>query len=196
MRMPPASGRDNRPAAWQNAPMHQLLLMRHAKADRDDRGVADRDRVLTARGREAAMAMRRAMRELGLAPDLVLVSPSRRTKETLAALEPWDDMPLIDEVDRLYLASATQLAAALREISETVRSILMIGHNPGLHELAIRLASPTMASPPKALARLAEGFPTAALAEYAVAGPWWSLGAGSGQLLRFLAPRDLAEPAA
>ena len=120
--------------------MHELLLMRHAAAAFPARGVADPDRPLNARGRRAAAAMAGAMRELGLQPDLVLVSSSRRTLQTLEALTPFEDNALIEPTDALYLASAPQLMDAVRRTPETVRSLLLIGHNPGLHELALALA--------------------------------------------------------
>jgi phosphohistidine phosphatase len=172
--------------------MHQLLLLRHAKSSWDDPTLPDRDRSLNKRGRRAAAAIRRAMHELGLAPDVVLVSPARRTQETLAALEPWDDTPLVEAIEPLYLASAQQLLAILRGVSETVRSVLLIGHNPGIHELAVMLAAARAQSASgDTTRRLAAGFPTAALAEFAVAGPWRQLDAGGGQLVHFLTPRDL-----
>jgi phosphohistidine phosphatase len=181
--------------------MHQLLLLRHAKSSRDDATLPDRDRPLNKRGYRAAAAIRGTMRDLGLAPDVVLVSPARRTQETLAALEPWDDTPLIEPIETLYLASAAHLLAVLRGVSETVRSLLLIGHNPGMHELAVMLAGPRAQSPAGETAkRLAAGFPTGALAEFAIAVPWRQLGAGGGQLVHFLTPRDrrdgeTAEPA-
>jgi phosphohistidine phosphatase len=172
--------------------MHQLLLLRHAKSSWDDATLPDRDRPLNKRGQRAAAGIRGAMRELGLAPDVILVSPARRTRETLAALEPWDDTPLIEPMESLYLASAPCLLAVLRGVSETVRSLLLIGHNPGMQELALMLAG-TRAQPgmERAANRLAEGFPTGALAEFAVAVPWRQLDVGGGQLMRFLRPRDL-----
>ena len=138
--------------------------------------------------------MRQAMRELGLAPDVVLASPARRTQETLAALEPWDDTPLVDVVDALYLATVPDLLAVLRDVSETVRSVLLIAHNPGLHDLAVVLAGDRAEG--EAAQRLAAGFPTAALAEFSVAGQWRQLDAGGAGLVRFLTPRDLPETAA
>jgi phosphohistidine phosphatase len=119
--------------------MRQLLLLRHAKSSWDNKAMPDEDRPLSPRGRRAAAAMRQAMRELGLAPDMVMLSPSRRTRETLEALEPWDDAPLIEPMEVLYLATVGQLLAVLRGVPETVRSVLLIGHNPGMHELAVRL---------------------------------------------------------
>jgi phosphohistidine phosphatase len=138
--------------------------------------------------------MRQAMRELGLIPDVVLVSTARRTQETLEALEPWDDAPLIEPMDGLYLANSIQLIAALHGVAETVRSVLLIGHNPGLHDLAVSLAGPrTMAGGSEAARRLAAGFPTGALAEFVVAGSWWELREGGGRLVRFLTPKMLEE---
>lgn len=168
--------------------MHQLLLLRHAKSSWDDAKLADRDRPLSKRGRRTATAMRKTMMDLGLAPDLVLVSPSRRTQETLAALEPWDDTPLVEQVEVLYLASAQQLLAVLRDVNETVRSVMLIAHNPGMQELAVLLAGGSHG-------RLNGGFPTTALAEFSVATQWQQLDAAGARLVRFLTPRDLQETA-
>ena len=169
--------------------MHQLLLLRHAKSSWDEAKLDDRDRPLTERGLRAAATMREAMHALGLAPDLVLVSPARRTLQTLDALEPWDDTPLIEQIEALYLAHPAQLLATLHEVPETVRSVLLIGHNPGMHDLAQALNQ--HATPTDAARRLVAGYPTGALAEFAVAGAWMHLGAGGGRLTRFLTPREL-----
>ena len=137
------------------------------------------------------------MRELGLQPDLVLVSSSRRTLQTLEALTPFDDNALIEPMDTLYLAPVSLLLEAVRKVPETVRSVLMIGHNPGLHELALALAGDAApaggggGAASVAAAALAEGFPTAALAEFTIAAPWRAVAAGGGRLVRFLLPRDL-----
>ena len=171
--------------------MHQLLLLRHAKSAWDDSSLADRDRPLSKRGRRAIAAIRDAMRELDLGPDVVLVSPARRTRETLEGLEPWDSMPLIEPIERLYLASSKDLLAVLHEVNETVRSLMLIGHNPGMHELAIELVRSRPST--DATARLIASFPTAALAEFSIAVPWARLDTGGGQLIRYLTPRDLRE---
>jgi phosphohistidine phosphatase len=172
--------------------MHQLLLLRHAKSSWDDASLPDRDRPLNKRGRRSVAAVREAMNELGLAPDLVLVSPARRTQETLARLEPWDDTPLIESMEALYLANAEDLLAVLHSVNETVRSVLLIGHNPGMHDLAVMLTGARGGTDPDAVAgRIAKGFPTGALAEFAITGPWQLLDAGGSRLVRFLAPRDL-----
>jgi phosphohistidine phosphatase len=171
--------------------MHQLLLLRHAKSAWDDPSLTDRDRPLSKRGKRAIAAMRDAMRELELTPDVVLLSPSRRTRETLEGLEPWDSTPLIEPIERLYLASIQDLLSVLHEVNETVRSLMLIGHNPGMHELATQLMMSRAAT--EAANRLAASFPTAALAEFSIAGPWARLDSGGGQLIRYLTPRDLRE---
>lgn len=177
--------------------MRQLLLLRHAKSSWDDPHLPDHARPLNARGRQAAVAMRRAMRDLALAPDIVLVSSARRTLQTLEALGPWDEMPLIEPMDALYLAAAPQMLQVLRGVAETARSVLLIGHNPGLHDLAVMLAGTgALAAGGGAAQRLAQSYPTGALAEFTVPGPWWQLDRGGARLHRFLAPRDLPEMAA
>ena len=172
--------------------MRQLLLLRHAKSSWDDSNLPDRDRPLNNRGRRSVARMRLAMHEFGLTPDLVLVSAAKRTMQTLEALEPWDDVPLIEPMDTLYLASATQLLEALRAVADTVRSVMLIGHNPGMHDLALALAAPPATPAERAAERsLAEGFPTCGLAEFTVAAAWSLLEPGGGRLQRFLTPRGL-----
>jgi phosphohistidine phosphatase len=173
--------------------MHQLLLLRHAKSSWDDAKLADRDRPLNKRGYRAAASMRQAIIDLGLIPDLVLVSPARRVHETLAALEPWDETPLIESIEALYLANAEQMRTLLQEVNETVRSVMLIGHNPGMQELAAQLAAGSFDSEFKR--RLLAGFPTAALAEFSVGTRWEQLDAGATRLVRFLTPKTLAESA-
>ena len=134
------------------------------------------------------------MLDLGLTPDVVLVSPSRRTLETLAAIEPWDDTPLVEQLELLYLATAAQMLAILQGMNETVRSVLLIGHNPGMHELSVQLAGSTVAS--EATQRLAHAFPTGALVEFAIATQWQHLAAEGSRLVRFLTPKDLPETTA
>ncbi len=169
--------------------MHQLLLLRHAKSSWDDANKPDRDRPLNQRGRTSAALMRHTMLDLGLSPDLVLVSSAKRTLETLEALEPWTDTPLIEPMDALYLATAGQLMDALRDVPETVRSVLLIGHNPGLHDLALTLCNDPN---PPAARQMTAGFPTAALAEFTIGAPWSRIMPGGGRLVRFLTPRGLS----
>lgn len=172
--------------------MRQLLLLRHAKSSWDDRDIPDHERPLNRRGELAAAAMRTAMDGLGLAPDVVLVSTSRRTLQTLAALEPWAETPLVDRLESLYLAPAPMLLKAVREVGAMARSVLVVGHNPGLHDLAMLLIGAQAASYDNAdIRRVSESFPSGALAEFAITGPWSTLDEGGARLTRFLCPRDL-----
>jgi phosphohistidine phosphatase len=172
--------------------MHQLILLRHAKAAPKAAGSSDHERPLTEAGRGAATAIGRAMRKAGLAPDVVLVSSALRTQQTFEALEAaavWDERPNIDSLPALYMAPPHQIRDMLRGLPETVRSALVVGHNPGLHELALSLAGPL--NPQPDLARMSHGFPTASLAEFLVTTPWRRLGPGATSLQRFLQPADI-----
>lgn len=172
--------------------MRQLLLLRHAKSSWDDRDLADHDRPLNPRGHQAATAMRGAIQSLGLIPDQVLVSTATRTLQTLEALEPWPERPLIDPLDTLYLAPSPMLLVTLRGTAETVRSLMLVGHNPGLHELALLLVGAHGMVPGDEHTRaLAQGFPSGALAEFSVPGPWHTLDTGGAHLARFITPRSL-----
>ena len=172
--------------------MRQLLLLRHAKSAWDDPALSDHARTLNARGRANAASMRRAIQDLGLVPDVVLVSSARRTLQTLEALAPWEESPLIEPMDRLYLATAPQILAILHGVSDTVRSVMVVGHNPGLHDLALTLAGAhAMTANSQMTRHLAEGFPAGALAEFTIAPRWCDVGQGGGRLVRFLSPRDL-----
>ena len=170
--------------------MRQLLLLRHAKSSWDDPRLPDHARPLNARGRQAAAAIRDAMRRLDLLPELVLVSSARRALQTLEALQPWDKPPRIEPQDALYLAAPDALLGVLQAQDDAVGRVLLIGHNPGLHELSLQLAGDT---PERS--QLAPEYPTGALAEFQVPGPWRTLQSGS-RLVRFITPRDLPQIAA
>ena len=131
------------------------------------------------------------MRDLNLVPDMVLVSTAQRTMQTLQALEPWDETPLVEPMDSLYLAPAPALLATLRGVPETVRSVLLVGHNPGLHELAVLLVGAQETLGNADMRSLADAYPSGALAEFALPGPWQSTAEGTGRLIRFICPRDL-----
>jgi phosphohistidine phosphatase len=117
--------------------MRRLYLLRHAKSSWEDAGLADHDRPLAPRGRRAAKAIGRYLRDSGIEPQLVLCSSARRAQETL------ERAGLAGRVEpELYGASADALLARLRHISPEVRSVMLIGHNPGVQQLALLLARP------------------------------------------------------
>ena len=167
--------------------MKILYLFRHAKAAPEDRE-SDAERRLTKRGRKAAAAMGEYLAQLEPPPQLVLCSTALRTRETLDEVLPaFDRAPQLLFEDALYLASATRLFDRLRRLPEQAESVLLIGHNPGLHQLAVTLASEA--------GELAEGFPTAALAVLRVPGRWLALRPHQAKLIDFTTPKALrADP--
>jgi len=171
--------------------MPVLHIFRHAKSNRDDPGLDDHDRPLSSRGRKAAPAMARWMAENGVAPGLVLVSTARRTRETWALMQGAFAGPRPEVVfeDALYLASVDELLARLRRLSDDDgREVMLIGHNPGLHDLAVTLAGAD-AGP-----ALVEKFPTAALCSLRLgAKSWGRIAPGSGKIIRFVRPVDISE---
>ena len=167
--------------------MRRLLLLRHAKSSWSDAGVRDHDRPLNARGRAAAPRVGTHLRDAGLVPDLVLCSSARRTCETLARLELPDTTAIV--VDRaLYLAHPEAVIDLVRGAADSIATLMVVGHNPTTHELALDLAG---AGDPDTLAALGQKFPTAALAVLTLPGPWAGLDHGTATLDRFVTPRDL-----
>ncbi len=108
--------------------MHQLILLRHAKAVPEGKG-PDHERALTDIGRAAATAIGQAMKKAGLAPEVVLVSTATRTQGTLEQLESagvWEEWPNIDTIPALYMANAAQIRDMLRDLPETVPQRRMV----------------------------------------------------------------------
>ena len=173
--------------------MPELLLLRHAKSDRQGRRLGDFDRPLAARGRHAAPLIGRYLAAEGLEPDLVLCSTARRAVETLELLlTALASAPEIGYLKTLYLAPPSRLLAVLRRQGPDRGRILLVAHNPGLHNLAVVLAGQGGHGGSSEAARLlAEKFPTAALARFQVDG-WPELGRTPARLLAFVRPRDLA----
>ena len=171
--------------------MHQLIFLRHAKAEAATRGQSDHSRALTDQGRRAAKKIGEAMRQAGLAPEVVLVSNATRTQQTLEELENapvWDEWPNIESLPQLYMATPAQILGQLRALPETVRSAIVIGHNPGLHELILELAGEGKAD--ATAARIKEGYPTATLAEFLVTTTWKQLGQSGTSLERLFLPTN------
>lgn len=172
--------------------MPELLLLRHAKSRWDRPGAEDHERDLAPRGLAAASRMGRLLREEGLIPDLALCSTALRARRTwdLAAAELAREVPT-EHARTLYLASAEALLMVARQRGADAGAarLLLIGHDPGLHELARRLAANGDAT---ALAALREKFPTAALVRIALPAKDWRETTGDdGTLLGFWRPRDL-----
>lgn len=168
--------------------MKHLYLLRHAKSSWAEEGIDDHDRPLAGRGKKDAQRLEEYLRQAHIAPALVLCSSARRTRETLKGIQP--ALPKTTKVaieDGLYLASARDVIKRLRDVADGVASVMVIGHNPTLQELALALA--TRGAP---LARLRENLPTGSLVSIALPeGPWSKVGKEEGELTSMITPSDL-----
>lgn len=156
----------------------RLYLLRHAKSSWKDPALADHDRPLAPRGRRASKAIGRYLRDHDIEPELVLCSSAKRARQTLERLGPAGLDARIEP--ELYGAGAHDLLARLRAVPEDVASVMLIGHNPGMEQLAFMLSG------------LDDKFPTAALATFECSG-WRTL--EHAELIDYVKPRDLDAPA-
>ena len=170
--------------------MHRLLILRHAKSSWAEPGASDHDRPLNRRGEEAAPRIGAYLRRHELIPDGVLCSTARRARATwdlVAAEAP--TAPAATYESRLYDASPRTLLDVFRHAPADARSVLVVGHNPGLHEVATLLIA---AGDLDDRERLREKLPTGGLVviDFTIA-DWAKLHARSGRLERFVVPRML-----
>ena len=167
-------------------PDRLAYLLRHAKSSRDDPELPDHERPLNPRGLKAAKRVAEHMRRSGIAPALILCSSARRAQETAAPIHRMlGSRAKIKVEDGLYAASAAQLLERLRRVADPVPSVMVIGHNPGIQELAVQLIADQ-----ETKVRLAARFPTAALATLDVGAlRWRQLKPGSVELVAFTTPR-------
>jgi phosphohistidine phosphatase len=171
--------------------MRRLLLLRHAKAERPVPLGQDRDRKLAPRGREDAPKLGAFMVRHALIPERVIVSTAKRARET------WDlvaaaigKSPPAEFDERIYEAAPQAILKVIKESNPKVHTLLIVGHNPGLQELAAELiASGNL----EARQQLNEKFPTAGLVviDFAL-DDWTRLHAHAGRLDHFVSPRSLA----
>lgn len=170
--------------------MKTLHLLRHAKSSWNDDRLGDHARPLAPRGRRNAKAMGRFLCEQKIVFDRVRCSNARRAVQTwrrVAARLPEEIEASIDE--ELYLADLDGLMELLHREDDAVASLLLVGHNPGLAELALALCCEDSAPD---LQRIASKFPTGAYAAIALDSEFWrDARPGCGRLLRFQPPRDL-----
>jgi len=164
-----------------------LLLLRHAKTERPKPGEPDRDRRLTSRGRADAPIIGAYMTRHGLVPDLALVSPVTRAEETWALVAAaFAKEPQVVEDERIYNAGPEKLISIIRKTGDA-RALLVVGHNPGLHELAVALIA---SGDVEARERVSEKLPTSGLVVIDLPVDDWSrLRPNSGRLERFVSPR-------
>jgi phosphohistidine phosphatase len=172
--------------------MPTLILLRHAKSSWDEPGLDDHERPLAPRGTRAATAIGRFMARKDLRPDLILCSGAVRTRATVALVLPEIGAEGVKVVcdDALYLATPTVLLDRIRRIPDDVAQAMIVGHNPGLHALALEL---TGAGSRRDIAQLATKFPTAGLAwlTFPLA-RWGAVGPAGGRLDGFMSPKRLS----
>ncbi|WP_174274228.1 SixA phosphatase family protein [Sphingomonas bacterium] len=170
--------------------MKRLTLLRHAKSGDDGLVARDFDRRLNTKGRRAARAIGKHLREGGTHFDRVIASPAVRVAETLEevsagygpGIEPaWER--------RIYLATADELLDLIHEVPDEADDLLLVGHNPGLEELVLMLV-PAQADGDRSAVE--EKYPTASVAQIDLDSPHWAdVTPGAGRLRRFVRPRDL-----
>lgn len=170
--------------------MRTLHLLRHAKSSWEDPRLADHERPLDPRGERAATLMAVHLGQCGVAPDLVLVSSARRTLQTVERIAPHlPEGTRVAQEPALYEADDDALLHRLRRLEPELDCVLLVGHNPGLHELALCLVGSGDAD---TRAQLARKLPTGAWLELAVPGDSWrTLAPGCASLRRFVVPKDL-----
>ncbi|MFJ2246618.1 SixA phosphatase family protein [Streptomyces sp. NPDC087862] len=169
----------------------RLIVLRHAKSAWPE-GVPDHERPLAGRGRRDAPAAGRLLHETGRVPDLVVCSTARRTRETwdLVAAQLSASPEVVFE-QRVYGASVPALIGVLRDVPERQRTVLLIGHHPGVQELVLSLAGDGDA---EAFGRARVKFPTSAVAVLELPGPWARLAPGAAELTDFAVPRGVRVP--
>lgn len=172
----------------------ELVLLRHAKSAWPD--VPDHERPLAGRGQRDAPVMGRWLHTAGHVPDQVLCSTARRARETWELAQPaLGASPPVSFEDRVYGASAPELLDLIHRAPRTAKTLLIVGHDPGIPELALMLAgaaAPTLGTVPRSTVdRMKTKFPTAAIAVLELTGNWSQLGPGEARLTGFVTPREV-----
>lgn len=165
-----------------------LYLLRHAKAQKAVPGEDDLARPLIRRGRDDAEAMAAWLKHNRVEPGTVLCSPSARTRETLEIIQPALGDPRIVFEAALYGASPVVLRSLIARLGRAVGSVLIVGHNPGIQELAVSLAGH---GAPRLKTRMREKYPTCGLAVFTAPVSEWAHFAGASRVEEFIRPGDL-----
>lgn len=169
--------------------MKHLYLLRHAKSSWDDNDLDDFDRPLNPRGERAALAMGQFLVREGRPIDLVLSSGALRAEDTVALVASRTGTLPVERRPGLYLAEPAAILAEVQRLAPEVTTAMIVGHNPGLETFASELADDPRS---EASLRIAEKFPTAALAIFSLPVAAWSdVRLASGHIERFLTPKEL-----
>jgi phosphohistidine phosphatase len=167
--------------------MRRLMLLRHAKTERAEPGQRDRDRKLMKRGRADAPSLGAYMEHHGLIPDLALISPAARAQETWdLAADAFAKPPRAQTDDRIYSAGPHKLLQVVAE-PRRANKLLIVGHNPSLHEFALQLIA---SGDVEVREQLREKLPTSGLVVMDLPiDDWADLRPHSARLERFVTPR-------
>ena len=160
-----------------------LILLRHAKSDGKQPGLTDHDRPLNGRGRRNAPRMGTHIEQLAIPIDLILASTAVRVRQTLESMQAqWQRLdPPVRLVAELYMASPRQILELLGGVENPLRHVMVIGHNPGLEELAEQLSGTRV------------DFPTAGVAVFETTAATWARACQSTwKMVHYCRPRDLA----
>ncbi len=170
--------------------MLQIILFRHAKSSWAIPGMDDFDRPLNERGHKAAITMGNWLHNQGITPDKVLCSSATRTRETSADLAKHLDLTgKVEFLNTLYLATAENIKAEIERLSDTVKTAMVIGHNPGIHDLALRLLREDQR---RSSGALRVTYPTATCTIISLtAENWQNLEWGNGTLITYMRPKAL-----
>lgn len=174
----------------------QLFVLRHAKSSWDDPGLVDHDRPLAPRGIRAVKLLGEHLRANGIEPVLVLCSSSRRTRQTLEGVSPGGEILIEPE---LYHASCATVIERLQRVPAGTASVMVIGHNPTMQMLVLRLMGANGSAPAATAAAEIDGnlaevqrkFPTGALATLSFDCAWGELGPGCARLAAYVNPKRL-----
>lgn len=169
--------------------MRRLILFRHAKAEPHGSQDDDFDRELTPEGREAAAGMGAWLDEQGIVPDLVVCSPSVRTRQTWdAARRAFDPPPPVIFEEAIYEAQPEVLVEIVRSADGDVQTLMLVGHNPAMEAAAGMLAE---SAEPEVAARFERKFPTAAIAILDFEDiPWAAIEEKTAWLFAFETPKS------
>ena len=180
----------SRPRGRQNmgmASFRELYVLRHAKSSWDDPTQRDHERPLAPRGKRAVKVLAEYIERSAIRPELVLVSSSRRTRETLEGIRPSGETQI---EPALYTATVGELIERLRQLPPDVGSAMVIGHNPAMQMLVLRLVRPEP-DPGERLADVRRKFPTGALATLSFTAEWSELAPGIATLSDYVRPKAL-----
>jgi phosphohistidine phosphatase len=164
--------------------MQRLILMRHAEAERSPGSGGDRDRALSPAGQKDALSMGQEIATRGFRPELALVSPAARTRQTWELVHDALGDVQVREDESLYNGSADALRRMIESVEEDAGCLLVVAHNPGVHLLAVEYLIESAASP-ALLERMSGGFPPGAAAVFTLDA------AGRPSFEGFLQPREL-----